>query len=174
MVEDTPDPWAIMVAEVATKSAREVWRSGDKVGDSPPRMAGPNLLQWAADERLVFASEQDGWMHLYSLPAGGGGPVLLTPGACEFEDATLAPDRRELIYSSNCGDIDRRSLWRVAVTGGQAKKICFPRRGCARAGDAAGDGARGWPQPGGRLCGPPERLPYFKARRAAAGRLQSR
>jgi Tol biopolymer transport system component len=67
--QDAPDPWAIIVANVETGVAREVWRSGNRPEDSPPRMAGEYLLQWAADDRLVFTSEQDGWMHLYSVGA---------------------------------------------------------------------------------------------------------
>jgi dipeptidyl aminopeptidase/acylaminoacyl peptidase len=118
-----PRPYAIMVADLASGAAREIWRSENTLAGSLPYMEGPNLLQWAADDRLVFASEQDGWQHLYSIPADGGKPILLTPGACEFEDATLTPDRRAIIYSSNCGDIDRRHLWRVRVAEGQPEPV---------------------------------------------------
>ncbi len=114
--DDSPEPWAIRVADIAMGSAREVWRSAsDMNGSLPP--AGTKLLQWGADNRLVFTSEQDGWMHLYSIAATGGEAVLLTHGACEVENATVLPDHRSLIYSSNCGDTDRRHLWRVAVRG---------------------------------------------------------
>jgi dipeptidyl aminopeptidase/acylaminoacyl peptidase len=123
MMEDTPDPWAIMMAEVETGAVREVWRSENTLAGSLPRMAGPYLLQWAAGDRLIFTSEQDGWMHLYSISARGSEAVLLTPGACEFEQMTLTPDRGEIIYSSNCDDIDRRHLWRVSVTGGKPTAI---------------------------------------------------
>jgi dipeptidyl aminopeptidase/acylaminoacyl peptidase len=118
-----PRPYAIMAADLATLAAREIWRSENSLAGSLPYMAGPNLLQWAADDRLVFASEQDGWQHLYSVSAEGGKPILLTPGACEFEHAALTPDRRAIIYSSNCGDIDRRHLWRVPVAGGQPEPV---------------------------------------------------
>ncbi len=121
--QDLPDPWAIMVADVETGAAREIWRSGNRPEDSPPRMAGENMLQWAAENRLVFTSEQDGWMHLYSISAQGGQPLLLTPGECEYEQMTLTPDKREIIYSSNCGDIDRRHLWRVSVADGKVRSL---------------------------------------------------
>jgi WD40-like Beta Propeller Repeat len=94
--QDLPDPWAIMLVGAAGGPARELWRSEATLAGSLPRLAGPNLLQWAAGESLVFASEQDGWMHLYTLPAAGGAPRLLTPGACEVEDVTLTRDRREV------------------------------------------------------------------------------
>jgi dipeptidyl aminopeptidase/acylaminoacyl peptidase len=80
-------------------------------------------LQWAADGRLVFTSEMDGWWHLYSIPARGGQPTLLTPGECEYEQMTLTPDRRQIVYSSNCGDLDRRHLWRVSIADGKAEQI---------------------------------------------------
>jgi len=123
LFQDLPDPWAIMVADVETGTAREVWRSGNRPEDSPPRMAGENLLQWAADDRLVFASEMDGWMRLYSISASGGEVKALTPTGCEWEQMTLSPDKREVFYSSNCGDIDRRHLSRVAIADGQTRAI---------------------------------------------------
>ncbi len=115
---DLPDPWVIMVADLNTGKVSEVWQSGDKAVDSMPSIAEQNVLHWAADDRLVFSSEMDGWLHLYSIPAQGGKPVLLTPGQCEYEQMTFTTDKREIVYSSNCGDIDRRQLKRVAITGG--------------------------------------------------------
>ena len=53
--------------------AREAWKSGKALVDSPVRTAGAMTLQWAADDRLVFMSYQDGWPHLYSLQHPGEG-----------------------------------------------------------------------------------------------------
>src|SRR5262249_44230163 len=121
--QDTPDPWAIWVADIATGEAREIWRSGTTLNDSFPRMAGANVLQWAADDRLVFASEMDGWMRLYSISGSGGEVKALTQTGCEWESMTLSRDKRGVVYSSNCGDIDRRHLWRVSVVEGGSKAI---------------------------------------------------
>ncbi|MDT7806321.1 MAG: hypothetical protein QOJ70_134 [Acidobacteriota bacterium] len=123
-LDDAPDPWAIMVADYTSgaRAAREVWRSGRAVNDSMPPV-DEDVLQWVADDRLVFASEQDGWMHLYSLASTGGRAQLLTPGACEVEHITYTPDRRSVVYSSNCGDVDRRHLWRVSVAGGSPSAL---------------------------------------------------
>jgi dipeptidyl aminopeptidase/acylaminoacyl peptidase len=119
--QDMPDPWAIMVADIETGSAREVWRSGNMLNDSYPRTASANVLNWAAEDRLVFASEMDGWLRLYSIPAGGGEAKALTPTGCEWEQMALTPDRRDIVFSSNCNDIDRRHMWRVSVTDGNPK-----------------------------------------------------
>jgi N-acyl-D-aspartate/D-glutamate deacylase/dipeptidyl aminopeptidase/acylaminoacyl peptidase len=114
---DLPEPWAIMVADIATGKATEVWKSGEKTTDSLPTIVDEDILHWAAEDRLVFSSEMDGRLHLYSIPAQGGNPVLLTPGNCEYEQMTFTPDKREIVYSSNCGEIDKRQLKRVAITG---------------------------------------------------------
>lgn len=119
---DEPDPWAVVVADYPAGSAREVWRSGHGAHDSLPP-AGDELLQWGAAGRLVFVSEQDGWRHLYSVPASGGRAELLTPGACEVEHVTYTNDRRTLLFSSNCGDIDRRHLWSVNTAGGSPRAL---------------------------------------------------
>ncbi|MCC7241184.1 MAG: S9 family peptidase [Acidobacteria bacterium] len=122
-----PSPWAIWVAPVdaATpgrrKEAREAWKSGAAPVDSPVRTAGAMPLQWAADDRLVFMSYQDGWPHLYTLqhPGEGTAPLLLTSGAFMVEHASLTPDGRTLVYAANTGsdqdDIDRRHLFTVPV-----------------------------------------------------------
>lgn len=121
-LDDAPAPWSIMVADFPAGNAREVWRSGRAQNDSVPP-SDEEILQWMADDRLVFTSEQDGWMHLYSMPARGGQAQLLTPGACEVEHVTHTPDLRAIVFSSNCGDIDRRHIWSVNVSGGSPRAI---------------------------------------------------
>ncbi|MBP6822546.1 MAG: PD40 domain-containing protein, partial [Acidobacteria bacterium] len=118
LTQDAPDPWAIWVADAGTGVAKEIWRSGNQPQDGPPRMAGENLLQWAADNRLVFASEMDGWMRLYSIAASGGEVKGLTPTGCEWETIAFTPDRADIVVSSNCGNIDRHDLSVVDVVNG--------------------------------------------------------
>jgi len=123
---DRPEPWAIWLADAATGSAHEIWRSTTTMEGSLPHMAadtGGGLIQWGAESRIVFASEQDGWQHLYSIPAAGGTPQLLTPGNCEAEQWAFSPDRKTIVFNSNCEDIDRRHLWRVNVTGGKPERL---------------------------------------------------
>ncbi|MFL6255207.1 MAG: prolyl oligopeptidase family serine peptidase, partial [Pyrinomonadaceae bacterium] len=119
---DELDPWAVMVADYPEGVAREVWQSGRGAQDSMPP-ADEEILQWGADGRLVFLSEQDGWRHLYTIPASGGRAELLTPGACEVEHITYTNDRRTVVFSSNCGDIDRRHLWFVNTAGGSPRSL---------------------------------------------------
>jgi dipeptidyl aminopeptidase/acylaminoacyl peptidase len=126
--DNVPNPWSIWVADMASLKARRKWDSGPAAEASLPRLAGNDVIRWGADGRIVFTSEQDGWMHLYSLPVDGGGETLLTPGPCEVEHVALSPDRRNIVYSSNCGDIDRRHLWRVAVSGGTPTQLTSGER----------------------------------------------
>jgi dipeptidyl aminopeptidase/acylaminoacyl peptidase len=119
---DRAHPWAIWVADAETGSAREIWHSGAAMQDSYPYMAqdtGGGVIHWAAGDRLVFASEADGWQHLYSIAAGGGQAKLLTPGNCEVEHWSFSLDRKTVLFNSNCGDVDRRHLWSVELSGGE-------------------------------------------------------
>jgi len=117
---DRPHPWAIWVADATSWGAREVWHSGLDLQDSFPYMAGDTgggVIHWAADNRIVFASEHEGWQHLYSLSSEGGSPKLMTPGNCEVEKWSISGDGKTILFNSNCGDIDRRHLWRVSADG---------------------------------------------------------
>ncbi len=117
-----PRPWAIWVGDPATGQAREVWHSTFDENGSLPRMVEDKSFHFAGS-RISFASEQDGWAHLYSIPVTGGKETLLTPGAFDIEDVSLSADRKTLVFSSNQDDIDRRHLWRVSVAGGPPQAI---------------------------------------------------
>jgi len=109
-------PWAIWVWNATNGEAKQIWQStNDANGSFPGGEPEQAAFQFAASNRIIFASEEDGWVHLYSIPADGGAPLLLTPGAFSFEDVTLAADGKSLVYSSNDNDIDRRHIWRVPV-----------------------------------------------------------
>ena len=115
--ERSGQPWSIRIADVATGAGREVWKADEGPGSVFRRVVAENPLMWADGNLLIFPWERDGWTHLYSVPVSGGKARLLTPGDYIVEDVTLSPDRRELIFNSNENDIDRRHLWKEAVTG---------------------------------------------------------
>src|ERR1051326_6215776 len=109
-----PHPWAIWLADAATAEAHELWHSGKEMNDSLPPFASESL-KFAADGRIVFCSEQDGWNHLYVLYAATGKARLLTPGNFEVEDVSLAPDNTSLFYTSNADDVERRHIFKIML-----------------------------------------------------------
>jgi len=123
---DRPHLWSIWVADVETGAAREVWHSGTGLQDSFPYMAddtGGGVIHWVADN-IVFASEADGWQHLYAIRSSGGPPKLLTPGDCEVEEWSFPRiDGTTALFNSNCGDVDRRHLWRVDAIRGAVEPL---------------------------------------------------
>jgi len=117
-----PTRWSLWVADASTGAGHLLWRSGTKPADSLPELTEDASLNVAADGWVVFASEQDGRNHLYSIATNGGAATLLTPGDFDVEDVTLSADKASAIYSSNQDDVDRRHLWQVPVAGGVPPK----------------------------------------------------
>ncbi|MBS1858721.1 MAG: S9 family peptidase [Acidobacteria bacterium] len=117
------EPWSIRVANAATGEGHEIWRAKAGRGSVFRGVTARNQLLWGAGGRIVFPWEGDGWTHLYSVSAEGGGARALTPGEFEVEDVDLPAGARDAVYSSNQGDIDRRHLWRVAIAGGTPAPI---------------------------------------------------
>jgi dipeptidyl aminopeptidase/acylaminoacyl peptidase len=119
----TGEPWSIRIASVETGKGREVWRAREGPGSVFREVSGARQLLWAEGGRIVFPWEGDGWTHLYAAPSAGGAASLLTPGAFEVEDVAIAPDGRDVVYSSNQNDIDRRHLWSVPAAGGPPRAV---------------------------------------------------
>ncbi|MGC1106420.1 MAG: prolyl oligopeptidase family serine peptidase [Candidatus Acidiferrales bacterium] len=118
-----PQPWSIWIGDAATGEAHQVWRSGDTLDDSMPRLTEGDSFYYGAGDRIVFASEKDGRNHLYSVSTNGGDAALLTPGDFDVKDITLSSDGRTLFYSSNQNNVDRRHIWRVSVEGGTPEAL---------------------------------------------------
>ena len=116
------EPWSIRVADAASGRGREIWRADKGRGSVFRDVSAESQLMWAGD-RIVFPWEGDGWTHLYSVTASGGQAVPLTPGEGEVEYVSLSRDRREVFYSSNQGDLDRRHIWRAAAAGGKPVRM---------------------------------------------------
>jgi dipeptidyl aminopeptidase/acylaminoacyl peptidase len=123
IIPQIPVPWSIWVYDVASDSGKQVWKSGNALDDSYPELTADNSFQFAAGNRIVFSSEQDGWNHLYSVSTSGGQATLLTPGKFETEDVMLSADKASVIYSSNQDDVDRRHLWKVPAAGGTPQAL---------------------------------------------------
>jgi dipeptidyl aminopeptidase/acylaminoacyl peptidase len=118
MLVRKPQPWSIYTVDTAGGGLTLLYKAPATLRGSYPNDEGDNL-QWAAGNNIVYLSYQDGWQHLYSVPADGGKPVLLTPGKFMCEQVRLSADRRFLVFAANTGsdpeDIDRRHIGMVSV-----------------------------------------------------------
>ncbi|HEY6147908.1 MAG TPA: DPP IV N-terminal domain-containing protein, partial [Thermoanaerobaculia bacterium] len=151
-------PWSIRVGDAADGTGREVFRAESGRGSVFRTIVATQEIFWADGDRLVFPWERDGWTHLYSVPAAGGAPALLTPGEFDVEHVSLAADRASVLFSSNQEDIDRRHLWRVRAAGGGKPAALTSGTGIEWSPVAAGSGivflrsdARRPPRPAIRL-----------------------
>ena len=111
--------WTIWTADIASGKGTPIWKAPETLeGSVPPTQGGTNL-HWAASNRIVFVSYQDGWPHLYSVDARGAKELLLTPGNFMVEQIRLSSDGKWLVFAANTGndasDIDRRHLAKVPV-----------------------------------------------------------
>jgi Tol biopolymer transport system component len=116
-------PWSIVVADVASGKGKVIWRADEGAGSVFQGVVAESQLMWSSGDRILFPWERDGWLHLYWVTASGGKATLLTPGEFEVEYVALSPDAHEVVFNSNQGDIDRRHLWRVPVSGGKPVPI---------------------------------------------------
>ena len=81
----SPLPWSILVANPWTGEAKVVWQSGHGFDDSYPELTEDKSFNFASGDRIVFASEKDGYNHLYSISANGGSATLLTRGSSKWK-----------------------------------------------------------------------------------------
>ena len=139
-------PWEIWTADATTGAARRLWTSPRTLAGSAPSTDGGTNLGWGASDRIVFLSYQDGWPHLYSIPAAGGTATPLTPGRYMAEHITLSADGRWLVFAGNMSaggdslDIDRRHVVRVPVDRA-APEVMTPGSGLEWAPAITGDGS---------------------------------
>ena len=116
--------FGIWVADPSTGVARERWHSEDGLAGRLTIPTAGEFFLWSG-ERLVFFLERDGWQHLYSISGAGSdaAPVQLTTGACEVEQPAASSEGTAIYFTSNCGDIDRKHLWRVTASGGAPQQL---------------------------------------------------
>jgi dipeptidyl aminopeptidase/acylaminoacyl peptidase len=114
------NPWSIYIANATSGIANLIYTAPKTLRGSYPTTHGGTNLHWAADNKIVFLSYEDGWPHLYSMDAINGRPMLLTPGNYMAEHIELSADKKWLSFSANAGsdskDIERRHIARVSVS----------------------------------------------------------
>ncbi len=116
-------PWSIRIADASTGKGQEIWHADPGSGSVFHEIVAENQLIWTAGERIAFPWERGGWLHLWSVPASGGAAKLLTPGNFEVEYVAASENGREIVYSSNQDDIDRRHVWKVSPLGDHPEAV---------------------------------------------------
>ena len=143
LLKQRDTPWSIWTAGAATGSARQLWAAPKNSRGSYPQTQGEANLHWAANGRIVFLADLDGWPHLYSIAENGGTPLLLTPGNYMAEYVQLSPDAHWLVFAANSGsdsnDVDRRHVVRVPVDRA-APQVMTPGSGLEWTPFVTGDG----------------------------------
>jgi dipeptidyl-peptidase-4 len=110
----------IMIGDAATGVATEHWRNGA----ADRTYAALGGITWAGDA-FLFQLEPEEWTRMYSLSAKSANaqPIVLTPGDGQMEHTGISSDGKWLFYSTNAGDIDRRHIWKVPTSGGEAVRV---------------------------------------------------
>jgi dipeptidyl aminopeptidase/acylaminoacyl peptidase len=118
---------SLMVADVTTKKAREVWHNQSK----DPLFANIGGMRLAGDH-IVFPVQvpRDEWDRFYSIDVsveGNPAPVRLTTNDGLIEDSAISRDGQTFLYQTNATDIERRHIWSVPVAGGTPRQITVGR-----------------------------------------------
>ena len=113
----------IWTADARTGEGQRLWHAPAEAEDEG-FSGSVNGIHWKGDH-IAFEAEPGNWRHWYSVsverPAAR--PTELTPGEGFVEHVAFSADGRYLYYASNTGDIDRRDLYRVQVSGGRAERL---------------------------------------------------
>jgi dipeptidyl aminopeptidase/acylaminoacyl peptidase len=124
--------FSIFVANVTESSqtsgmGQEIWRTPDAGGWAEwyPQYAEwfASALRWGKNDRILFYSEHQGWLHIYSTTPEGVSPVDLTPGESEVWGSTLSADGQTLYYSTNRQHLDFRHIWQSPTQGGEVVQL---------------------------------------------------
>ncbi len=117
------NPFSILIHDLGSAETRTIWSSpADDGGFAQYYHAAP--LRWTASGKLVFYSEHEGWMKIYQMePSVEAAPIALLDGACEIEHSAVNASGDALIFSTNCGDIDRRDLYVYDLTTNEVSQV---------------------------------------------------
>ncbi len=103
-------PFQIMVHDLLTKETKVIWKSpSDDGGFAQYYFSNP--LNWSTSNKIWFYSEHEGWMNIYTMNPDGSQLESVIKGKCEVEQSIEVMSGDAIIFSTNCGDIDRRDIY---------------------------------------------------------------
>lgn len=110
----------VMLADPLTGNIRTLLTDVDTAWVEPHQ----NLKWLEGGKRFVFASERDGWEHLYLADREDGSLKLLTPGKHDVIELVCVDDKCGQIYfMASPHNPTQRYLYRSPVNGGKALRV---------------------------------------------------
>lgn len=116
-------PWSIWIADVDSKSSRQLWKADEGNGSVFRSISAGNQIFWSADHQIVFPWEKYGWTNLFAISITSKKVRRLTDGAFEVQFVSIGPERKNMFYSSNENDIDRQHIWKTEITSGKSTQL---------------------------------------------------
>lgn len=116
----------LFVADAASRDVRQVHHDY-----RPKRIYSLFTAAWdRKGSNIIYVGDTDDWYRLYSVPAGGGQPKILTRGDFDvsgpgFSSAMLevAANSGDIFYTSSESGPAERQVYRMAASGGGAKQV---------------------------------------------------
>ena len=126
----SPDSRSLLLSTVsADHHTRQVQVLDAKTGkgktvftDRDDRWVSAEFEGWSPDSQSVLlASDRDGFIHLWKVPATGGDPVQLTKGPWELDTESFSYPPQwldgQIVYCSTEAGTNQRQLYRIAPDG---------------------------------------------------------
>lgn len=119
---DNKDRW-IMKFDPATAKASvldhlhdDAWVGGGGFGN--------DSLGWLPDNNTIyFASERDGYAHLYTQKFAGSAAIQLTKGTYEISDVQIAEDKSKFYFTSSEGSPFERHFYEMNFDGSRKNRL---------------------------------------------------
>lgn len=111
---------ALAFYEIKTGSTRLLYRQRDE----KYLATNDQAVEFSPDGRtLLVTSDQDGWNHLYAIPARGGTPMQITRGSFEVSFPAWSRDGSRIFFSSTEDGTEQRRLYSVPAAGGRPTRL---------------------------------------------------
>jgi dipeptidyl-peptidase-4 len=112
----------IILVNAASGAAKPIFKDTDKAWvDAKDGAVGWNWIE--GGKRFVWASEKDGWRHLYAIDRSGK-EQLLTPGAYDVISLENISEPTGTIYfMASPANATQTYLYKVALKGGKAERV---------------------------------------------------
>jgi dipeptidyl aminopeptidase/acylaminoacyl peptidase len=121
--EDFKDDWLVAV-DLPSLAARAVVHRHDDAWLGTGFLGLGSWVGWLGDgETIYYGSEETGWVHLYTISAGGEGKRALTSGQWEVQDVTLSPDKKTYYLETNEGDFGQVHFYALDVATGRKAQL---------------------------------------------------